>query len=49
MIVKRDGKYFLLSSDGSKKLGGPYASKEQAVKREKQVNYFKNLKSILKK
>ena len=42
MIVKKDGKWWLYSKDGSKKLGGPYNSKEKAREREKQVIYFKN-------
>ncbi|MCX8008505.1 MAG: hypothetical protein N3A54_02240 [Patescibacteria group bacterium] len=42
-IVKRDGKYYLYSKDGSRKLGGPYRSRKQALKRERQVQYFKHL------
>jgi len=42
MIVKENGKYHVKSEDGSKNLGGPYASKEQAEKRLKVVEYFKN-------
>lgn len=41
MITKRGGKYFLMSKDGSKKLGGPYKNRDQAVERERQVRYFK--------
>lgn len=43
MIIKRKGKYYLFSKDGGKKLGGPYNSRDEALKREKQVNYFKHL------
>tara|TARA_Y100000592_G_scaffold91243_1_gene151082 strand:+ start:93 stop:923 length:831 start_codon:yes stop_codon:yes gene_type:complete len=46
-ITERDGKFFLYSKDGSKKLGGPYESREGAMKRERQVNYFKHKKSNL--
>lgn len=48
MIVKEKGKWHLYSSDGTKHLGGPYDTKEEAEEREKQVNYFKNIKSIVK-
>lgn len=44
-IVKLDnGKYELRSKDGSKRLGGPYDTKEEAEKRERQVEYFKHKK-----
>lgn len=43
-IVKRKDGWYLLSKDGKKKLGGPYGSKDGAVKRERQVQYFKHLK-----
>jgi len=42
VIRKRNGKWYLYTADGSKKLGGPYTSRAQAVKREKQVQYFKH-------
>ncbi|MCX8008094.1 MAG: hypothetical protein N3A54_00145 [Patescibacteria group bacterium] len=42
-IIKRNGKYYLYSKDGSRKLGGPYRSRKQALKRERQVQYFKHL------
>ena len=42
MIRKtKSGKYKLYSKDGSKVLG-TFASRAAAVKREQQVNYFKN-------
>lgn len=44
MIKKSGAGYTLYSKDGKKKLGGPYKSKEGAVKREKQVEYFKHKK-----
>lgn len=49
MIKKQDGKYYLYSKDGSKKLGGPYDSEKAAKDRERQVNYFKHLKKVVKK
>lgn len=48
MIKKENSKYVLYSKDGSKKLGEA-SSIKQIKKREKQVNYFKHLKSKLKK
>lgn len=42
MIVKQDGKYHVKSEDGSKNLGGPYNTKEEAVKRLQVVEYFKH-------
>lgn len=50
MIVKRNDGYYVMSEskgkDGQrKKLGGPYKSKGEAVKRLKQVEYFKGGKS----
>jgi hypothetical protein len=44
MIRKEKNKWHLYSKDGSKHLGGPYASKEEAITREKQVNYWKHIK-----
>lgn len=41
MKVERDGKYYLYSKDGTKKLGGPYDTEEEVWKRERQVQYFK--------
>lgn len=49
MIKKENGKYYLKTKDGTKNLGGPYTTEEQAVKREKQVNYFKHQDEIKKK
>lgn len=39
-IVSRDGKWFLVFSDGREE--GPFSSKEAAQKREKVVSYFKH-------
>jgi len=44
MIRKQDGKWYVYSSDGSKKLGGPYKTKAEATKRLRQVEYFKHHK-----
>ena len=42
MLIKRDGKYVLMSKDGSKKLGA-YSNKKVALSREKQIQFFKAL------
>jgi hypothetical protein len=42
MIRKTAKGYVLYSRDGSKKLGGPYRTREEAVKRERQVQFFKH-------
>lgn len=44
MIISKNGKWFVYSKDGSKKLGGPYNSKKEAVVRLRQVEYFKSHK-----
>ncbi len=41
-IVKRNGKYFVMSEDGKKSLGGPFDTKGQASKRLGQIEHFKN-------
>lgn len=41
MIVKQGTKYVIKSEDGSKVLG-TYDSKEQAVKRLRQIEFFRN-------
>jgi hypothetical protein len=43
MITKKKDGWHLMSSDGKKHIGGPYNSREEAVKRERQVNFFKYL------
>jgi len=42
MIKEIEGKYHVYSEDGEKHLGGPYASKAEALDRLKQVEYFKS-------
>lgn len=44
MIVKTEKGWVVKSSDGSKKLGGPYKTKAEANKRLAQVEYFKKKK-----
>lgn len=41
MIVKREGKFFVVSHEG-KDLGGPYDSKAEALKRLRQVEFYKH-------
>ena len=41
-LVKKKGKFYVYSEDGTKKLGGPYASEGEAKKRLEQVEYFKH-------
>ncbi len=48
MIIKQGSKFVLKSRDGSKTLG-TFETKEQAVKREKQINFFKHLDTRKKK
>jgi hypothetical protein len=42
MIKKVTGGYQVKSEDGKKNLGGPYKSRAEAVKRLRQVEYFKH-------
>jgi hypothetical protein len=44
MIKKTARGYVLYSKDGSRKLGGPYRRREEALRRERQVQYFKHAK-----
>jgi hypothetical protein len=44
MIKKTSKGYKVVSEKSGKNLGGPYKSKEQAVKRLQQVEYFKHKK-----
>ena len=48
MIIKQGSKFVLKSKDGSKTLG-TFDTKEQAVKRVKQINFFKYLDKRKKK
>lgn len=42
MIVKKKDGYYVLSKDGDKRLGGPFKTREEAVKRLQQIEYFKS-------
>ena len=42
MIVKTKKGYVVKSHDGKRNLGGPYKTHEEAVKRLKQVEFFKH-------
>jgi hypothetical protein len=44
MIVKRTAGYYVLSEKTRRNLGGPYKSREEAVKRLRQVEFFKHRK-----
>ncbi|HEV8674208.1 MAG TPA: hypothetical protein VGX21_09180 [Methylomirabilota bacterium] len=44
MIKKTAKGYVLYTKDGSRKLGGPYKTRAEAVKRERQVQFFKHAK-----
>lgn len=42
MIVKQSGKWHVKSEDGTRHLGGPYDTKEEAIKRLREVEFFKS-------
>lgn len=44
MIVKRKMGYFVISEKSKRNLGGPYSTRGEAVKRLRQVEFFKHLK-----
>jgi hypothetical protein len=44
MIVKRKDGYHVLSETKKRNLGGPYKTKKEALKRLRQVEYFKHHK-----
>lgn len=48
MIVKEKSKWILYNHDGTEILG-EFDSKEEAEKRERQINYFKHLKDNINK
>jgi HK97 family phage prohead protease len=41
-VVEEGGKWYVKSEDGSKTLGGPYDTEEEAKKRLAEIEYFKN-------
>ena len=43
-MITKTAKGYVVKSEKGKNLGGPYASKEQAEKRLKQVEFFKHQK-----
>lgn len=44
MIVKRKNGYYVLSEKTKRNLGGPYKTRAEAVKRLRQVEFFKHKK-----
>jgi hypothetical protein len=44
MIRKTARGYVLYSKDGARKLGGPYRARDEARRRERQVQFFKGAK-----
>jgi len=44
MIVKKKDGYYVLSEKTRRNLGGPYKKRAEAVKRLRQVEYFKHVK-----
>lgn len=44
VLVKKNGKWYVYSEDRKKKLGGPYDTKKEALKRLRQIEYFKRQK-----
>lgn len=44
MIVKKKDGYHVLSKKTKKNLGGPYKTREEALKRLRQVEFFKHQK-----
>ncbi len=42
VVVKKKDGYYVYSEDKTKKLGGPYKTKEEAEKRLRQVEYYKH-------
>lgn len=44
MIIKRKAGYFVLSEKTKRNLGGPYKTREEALHRLRQIEFFKHLK-----
>ena len=42
MVSHRKGKWYVMSADGSKVLGGPYDTEEEAKKRLREIEFFKH-------
>lgn len=47
-IIKRGSQFFIMSKDGKKQLDGPFGTKEEAVKRLGQIEFFKKKGSAMK-
>jgi hypothetical protein len=43
-IVKKKDGWYVMTKDGKKSLGGPYGTYKEALKRLRQVEYFKHQK-----
>lgn len=48
MIVKRKDGYYVLSEKTRRNLGGPYKTQKEALRRLKQVEFWKSKKKIRK-
>src|SRR5438445_797725 len=48
VIKLEDGKYNVYSEDGARHLGGPYATKDEAVTRLKQIEGHKKMRKVKK-
>ena len=46
MIVKKPEGFYLMTQDGDRSLGGPYKTREEAIRRENQVKQIEWLKRI---
>lgn len=44
MIVKKVGGYYVISKKTKRNLGGPYKTRDEALKRLRQVEFFKHVK-----
>lgn len=44
MIVKRKLGYFVISEKTRRNLGGPYKTREEAIRRLRQVEFFKHFR-----
>ncbi len=44
MIIKREEGYYVVSEETKKNLGGPYKTRAEAVKRLREVEFFKHKK-----
>jgi len=42
MVAERKGKWYVMNADGTKTLGGPYDTEEEAKKRLREIEFFKH-------